>query len=59
MQVSNLDSSLVINNVPIRVNTQNIISSITIDSGKNASVIGPITIDSGVNITVNGNFTVV
>ena len=59
VQVSNLDSSLVINNVPIRVNTQNIISSITIDSGKNASVIGPITIDSGVNITVNGNFTVV
>ena len=57
--VNNLDSSLVINNIPIRVNTQNIISSITIDSGKNASVIGPITIDSGVNITVNGNFTVV
>ena len=57
--VNNLDSSIVINNVPIRVNTQNIISSITIDSGKNASVIGPITVDSGVNITVNGNFTVV
>ena len=57
--VGNLDSSIVINNVPIRVNTQNIISSITIDSGKNASVIGPITIDSGVNITVNGNFTVI
>jgi len=57
--VGNLDSSLVINNIPIRVNTQNIISSITIDSGKNASVIGPITIDSGVNITVNGNFTVI
>ena len=56
--VNNLDSSLVINNIPIRVNTQNIISSITIDSGKNASVIGPITVDSGVNITVNGNFTV-
>ena len=56
---NNLDSSLVINNIPIRVNTQNIISSITIDSGKNASVIGPITVDSGVNITVNGNFTVV
>lgn len=58
VKVSNLDSSLVINNIPIRVNTQNIISSITIDSGKNASVIGPITVDSGVNITVNGNFTV-
>ena len=57
--VGNLDSSIVINNVPIRVNTQNIISSITIDSGKNASVIGPITVDSGVNITVNGNFTVI
>ena len=57
--VNNLDSSLVINNIPIRVNTQNIISSITIDSGKNASVIGPITVDSGVNITVNGNFTVI
>ena len=56
---NNLDSSLVINNVPIRVNSQNIISSITIDSSKNASVIGPITIDSGVNITVNGNFTVI
>jgi len=59
VRVSNLDSSLVINNVPIRVNSQNIISSITIDSNKNASVIGPITVDSGVNITVNGNFTVV
>ena len=59
VKVSNLDSSLVINNIPIRVNTQNIISSITIDSGKNASVIGPITVDSGVSITVNGNFTVV
>tara|TARA_Y100000022_G_scaffold158840_1_gene141557 strand:- start:43 stop:804 length:762 start_codon:yes stop_codon:yes gene_type:complete len=56
--VNNLDSSLVINNIPIRVNTQNIISSITIDSGKNASVVGPITVDSGVNIKVNGNFTV-
>ena len=56
--VNNLDSSLVINNIPIRVNTQNIISSITIDSGKNASVVGPITVDSGVNIRVNGNFTV-
>ena len=55
---NNLDSSLVINNVPIRVNTQNIISSIIIDSDKNASVIGPITVDSGVNIRVNGNFTV-
>jgi len=59
VKVSNLDSSIVINNVPIRVNTQNIISSITVDSGKNASVIGPITIDSGVSITVNGNFTVI
>ena len=59
VKVSNLDSSLVINNIPIRVNTQNIISSITIDSGKNASVIGPITVDSGVNIKVNGNFTVI
>ena len=59
VKVANLDSSIVINNVPIRVNTQNIISSITVDSGKNASVIGPITIDSGVNITVNGNFTVI
>ena len=57
--VNNLDSSLVINNIPIRVNTQNIISSITIDSGKNASVVGPITVDSGVNIKVNGNFTVI
>jgi len=56
--VNNLDSSLVINNIPIRVNTQNIISSITIDSSKNASVVGPITVDSGVNIKVNGNFTV-
>ena len=56
--VNNLDSSLVINNIPIRVNTQNIISSIIIDSGKNASVVGPITVDSGVNIRVNGNFTV-
>ena len=55
---NNLDSSLVINNIPIRVNTQNIISSIIIDSDKNASVVGPITVDTGVNIRVNGNFTV-
>jgi len=31
--VTNLDSSLVINNVPIRGNTQNVISSIMVDSG--------------------------
>jgi len=56
---SNLDSSIAINSMPMRVNTQNVTSSITIDSNKNASLIGPITIDSGVSITVNGNFTVV
>ena len=56
---SNLDSSIAINSMPMRINTQNVISSITIDSNKNASLIGPITIDSGVSITVNGNFTVV
>ena len=56
---SNLDSSIAINSMPMRINTQNVISSITIDSNKNASLIGPITIDSGVSITVNGNFTVI
>ena len=56
---SNLDSSIAINSMPMRVNTQNVTSSITIDSNKNASLIGPITIDSGVSITVNGNFTVI
>ena len=59
VQASALDSSLAINNMPMRVNTQNVISSITIDSNKNASLIGPITVDSGVSITVNGNFTVI
>ena len=58
VQASALDSSLAINNMPMRVNTQNVTSSITIDSSKNASLIGPITVDSGVSITVNGNFTV-
>tara|TARA_B100002019_G_scaffold204322_1_gene177177 strand:- start:660 stop:1424 length:765 start_codon:yes stop_codon:yes gene_type:complete len=56
---SNLDSSIAINSMPMRINTQNVTSSITIDSNKNASLIGPITIDSGVSITVNGNFTVI
>ena len=59
VQASALDSSLAINNMPMRVNTQNVTSSITIDSSKNASLIGPITVDSGVSITVNGNFTVI
>ena len=56
---SNLDSSIAINSMPMRINTQNVTSSITIDSNKNASLIGPITVDSGVSITVNGNFTVI
>ena len=56
---SNLDSSIAINSMPMRINTQNVTCSITIDSNKNASLIGPITIDSGVSITVNGNFTVI
>ena len=56
---SNLDSSIAINSMPMRINTQNVTSSITTDSNKNASLIGPITIDSGVSITVNGNFTVI
>ncbi len=59
VQVSNLDSSLALNNMPMRVNTQNVTTSITIDSSKNALLIGPITVDSGVSITVNGNFTVI
>ena len=59
VQASALDSSLAINNMPMRVNTQNVTTSITIDSSKNASLIGPITVDSGVSITVNGNFTVI
>ncbi len=58
VQVQHLDSSLAYTNVPIRVNTNSITTSFTIDSSKNGSVIGPINVASGVTITVNGTFTV-
>jgi len=53
-----LDSSLVYTTTPIRVNTNTIATSFTIDSNKNGSVIGPVTVNSGVTITINGSFTV-
>ena len=54
-----LADSVALSNTPIRVNTNTITSSHTIDSGSNAFVAGPITINSSVTLVVNGTFTVV
>ena len=46
-------------NVLFRLNDQNIATSVTIDSDKNALVAGPISIDSDQTLTVKGNMSIV
>jgi len=45
--------------VVFRLNDQNLDSSITIDSDKNAMVTGPLSIDSGETLTLKGNLSIV
>ncbi len=46
-------------NVLFRLNDQNLATSVTIDSDKNALVAGPISIDSDQTLTVKGNMSIV
>ena len=46
-------------NVLFRLNDQNIATSVTIDSDKNALVAGPISIDSDQTLTIKGNMSIV
>ena len=46
-------------NVVFRLNDQNLDTSITIDSDKNAMVAGPLSIDSGQTLTLQGNLSIV
>jgi ribosomal protein S4E len=46
-------------NVVFRLNDQNIVENITIDSDNNAMAAGPISIDSGITLTLNGNMSIV
>ena len=42
-----------------RLNDQNLNTSVTIDSDKNAMVAGPLSIDSGQTLTLQGNLSIV
>ena len=46
-------------NLLFRLNDQNLSSSVTIPSDKNAMVAGPISIDSGETLTLQGNLSIV
>ena len=46
-------------NVLFRLNDQNLATSVTIDSDKNALVAGPISIDSDQTLTIKGNMSIV
>ena len=46
-------------NVVFRLNDQNLDTSVTIDSDKNALVAGPLSIDSGQTLTLQGNLSIV
>ena len=46
-------------NVVFRLNDQNLDTSVTIDSDKNAMVAGPLSIDSGQTLTLQGNLSIV
>lgn len=59
IDASKFADSVALGTTPIRVNTNTIASSHTIDSNVNAFAAGPITINSSVTLTVNGTFTVV
>lgn len=54
-----LAGTLGVTDTPVRINKNNISSSFTLDSDKNAMAAGPITIDSGVSVVLYGSFTVV
>ena len=46
-------------NLLFRLNDQNLSSSVTIPSDKNAMVAGPVSIDSGETLTLQGNLSIV
>ena len=46
-------------NIVFRLNDQNLNTSVTIDSDKNAMVAGPLSIDSGQTLTLQGNLSIV
>ena len=46
-------------NVVFRLNDQNLNTSVTIDSDKNALVAGPISVDSDQTLTIKGNMSIV
>ena len=46
-------------NVLFRLNDQNLATSVTIDSDKNALVAGPISVDSDQTLTIKGNMSIV
>ena len=46
-------------NVVFRLNDQNLDTSVTIPSGKNALVAGPLSVDSGETLTLQGNLSIV
>ena len=46
-------------NIVFRLNDQNLDTSVTIDSDKNAMVAGPLSIDSGQTLTLQGNLSIV
>ena len=46
-------------NVVFRLNDQNLDTSVTIDSDRNAMVAGPLSIDSGQTLTLKGNLSIV
>ena len=48
-----------VSNVVFRLNDQNLDTSVTIDSDKNAMVAGPLSIDSGQTLTLQGNLSIV
>ena len=45
--------------IVFRLNDQNLNTSVTIDSDKNAMVAGPLSIDSGQTLTLQGNLSIV
>ena len=46
-------------NIVFRLNDNNLSTSVTIDSDKNAMVAGPLSIDSGQTLTLQGNLSIV